>query len=115
MFWDQMILRLAKLTDPHKKGSDKNLSVYILQQLASENNWGFSNEINMFLDEVKDMSKPIRKYRSKLLVHQDLPIAMSKVAAQAPDLIVTLDQVDKVLTAIGEAINLIYGNFAKPI
>ncbi len=38
MFWNQMILSLARLTDPRKNGSNENLSAFILLKLDEENN-----------------------------------------------------------------------------
>jgi len=113
MFWDQMVLRLARLTDPHKKGADINLSAYILLKLAEENNWGFIDEIDQFLKEASNMSISIRRRRSKLVVHRDLPTAFSKGAVHAPDLNVKLGQINKALVAIGQALNLVYGNLTN--
>ena len=108
MFWDQMILRLARLTNPHKRGSDENLSAFILLKLDEENNWGFADEIAKFLKEAKDISVSIRKRRNKLVAHRDLPTAISIGAIQDPELNVTLDQIDKALVAIGRALNVVF-------
>ncbi len=49
MLWDQMILSLARLTDPYVKGSNRNLSAHVLQKLATENHWSFTGEISNLL------------------------------------------------------------------
>ena len=106
-----MILRLAKLTDPYTKGSKKNCSAHILQELATENNWSFVGEIDDLLSEADNLSWSIRNRRNKLLAHRDLPTAMLKGVSKILLLEVTLDQIDKAFDAIGKAINLVYDNF----
>ena len=113
MLSDQMILSLARLTDPHKMGSNENLSAFILLKLDKKNNWGFADEIAKFLKEAEDISTTIRRRRNKLVVHRDLPTAMSKGAIQDPELNVTLDQVDKALAAIGNALNIVFLKLAN--
>jgi len=113
MLWDQMILNLAKLTDPYKRGSNTNLSAHVLQKLATENHWSFAGEIGDLLKEVDNVSKSIRDRRNKLMGHRDLLTALSAGVVQDHALDVTLDQTEQVLDLIGKAINLVYQNLAN--
>ena len=110
MLWDQMILSLARLTDPYVKGSNRNLSAHVLQKLATENHWSFTGEISNLLKEVDNISKSIFNRRNKLIGHRDLLTALSAGVVQDHALDVTLNQTEKVLDLIGKAINLVYHN-----
>ena len=104
IYWDEMIICVAKLMDPHVQGSHKNLSLNILSKLAQENQWAFQNEIDILVDEIIQKAKPIIKRRMKLTAHRDLPTAMGKAVLED----VKIDEIDDVLTLAGEALNIIY-------
>lgn len=113
MLWDQMIIRLARLTDSYRKGSDENLSMDILSKLAEQNGWSFSDEMKELLKEAKDIVKSVRKRRNKTIAHRDLSTAMSEGAISSPELAVSLDQINKALSILEKAMNLVYENLAQ--
>ncbi|MCC6603957.1 MAG: hypothetical protein IT327_12140 [Anaerolineae bacterium] len=105
LLWDQLIIGIGRLTDPHEQGKNRNLSLHILTKLAQENKWEFEAEINAKVEETCEAAKTIRTWRMKKVAHRDLPTAMSKGATLDS---VNLAQVDRVLSSAGNAINLVY-------
>jgi hypothetical protein len=105
LLWDQLIISVGRLTDPHEQGNHKNLSLHILTKLAQENRWEFVEELNAKVEEACTEAKTIRVWRMKKVAHRDLNTALLKGATLDS---VDITQVDKVLSLAGNAINIIY-------
>ena len=55
MFWNEMIVSVARLMDPFeqgRQGEHKNLSLQILPKLARDNGWAFESEIVELIESV---------------------------------------------------------------
>ncbi len=111
MLWEQMILGVARLTDPYKQGTNKNLSVEILPHLASEYEWTVLDDLKICIDKALQSSRNIRVWRNKLTIHRDLPTVLSEEAKLEK---IDLGQIDSTLASIAKAINLIYESLDKP-
>ena len=105
LLWYQTIIGVGRLTDKHKQGSNINLSIGVLPFLAANYQWNFLDELQESVDEAIAISKPIRKWRMKVVAHRDLPTALSNVENLEK---VHIDQIEESLTAIGSAINIVY-------
>jgi hypothetical protein len=66
MFWDEMIVSVARLMDPHIQRTNKNLSLGILLKLAQEHEWNFTDELNDLIDRAKKKAEPVITRRMKL-------------------------------------------------
>lgn len=109
LLWEQLIISLGRLTDPHEQGKHKNLSLRILTKLAQENKWAFSEELDVKVEEACEAAKTIRIWRMKIVAHRDLKTALAKGATLDS---VNIAQVEKILSLAGNAINIVYHSFA---
>ena len=69
LLWDSAIMKVRRLTDPAKTGSNRNLSIQKLVQIASEKS---SVDLRDSYNEVLEKVRACRKYADKHLVHRDL-------------------------------------------
>jgi hypothetical protein len=106
MFWDEMIVSVARLMDPHIQRTNKNLSLGILLKLAQEHEWNFTDELNDLIDRAKKKAEPVITRRMKLTAHRDLPTAMGEVELDK----FGIEEIEIILDLAGQALNLIYLN-----
>ncbi len=106
LLWHHMILGVSRLTDEHKQGKNRNLSINILLYLANENEWSFYKELKEKVDKAIKSSETLRNWRMKYVAHRDYDVAMNDTKILGD---LKLEYVDKALTDIGRAINLVYG------
>ena len=104
ILWDEMIISVAKLADPHTQKRNRNLSLRILSELAKENNWEFGFELDNLINEAIEKAKPIIKRRMKHTAHRDLPTALGQATLEK----VNINEIDEVLILAGKALNLVY-------
>ena len=105
LLWHHMILGVSRLTDEHKQGKNKNLSIKILLYLAKENEWSFYEELELKVNKAIKSSETLRNWRMKYVAHKDYDVAMNDTKALGD---LKLEYVDKALTDIGRALNLVY-------
>lgn len=104
MFWDEMIVSVSRLMDPHNQGKHKNLSLQILTKLAKENNWNFGSDISDLIDKARKKSEPVIAQRMKRVAHRDLPTAMREVVLDK----VGINEIEEALSLAGQALNTVY-------
>jgi hypothetical protein len=68
-----IILSICRLSDPEKSKNDINLSLATLINKA-----GTENKVNELYEEFKTNSKLFRRYRNKLIAHNDLEVFTEK-------------------------------------
>jgi hypothetical protein len=109
MFWNEMIISVARLMDPFeqgKQGKHKNLSLQILPKLARDNGWRFESEIVELIEKAKKVAEPAIAQRMKRIAHRDLPTALHKVVLDK----VGIKEIEEALVLAGKAINVVYLN-----
>lgn len=106
MFWDEMIISVARLMDPYEQGKNKNLSLQTLIALAKENNWEFEPEISELVYQARKLSEPVIMHRMKRVAHRDLPTALKKVSIDK----FGIKELEDALVIAGQALNVIYSN-----
>lgn len=109
MFWDEMIIGVARLMDPYEQGKNKNLSLQTLIALAKENNWEFESEISELVLKARKLSEPVIMHRMKRVAHRDLPTAMKKVSIDT----FGITELEDSLAFAGQALNVIYSNLTN--
>lgn len=97
-----VVLSLARLTDPPNQGPNKNLVLRrLIPQSPSESDLGLISELNTCLTEIDDQSASFRIIRNKALAHDDLD-----VASESLFMAVDLSEVDLALGKIRDFMNL---------
>jgi len=109
MFWNEMIISVARLMDPYeqgRQGKHKNLSLQILTKLSKENKWTFEPEISDLINKARKLSEPAIARRMKRVAHRDLPTAMKNVILDK----VGINEIEEALSLAGQALNVVYLN-----
>ena len=78
VFWDDLMLRLAKLTDPVKGGrgrEKKNLTVQLLPAFCCDDS--LRDEMQRLVNEAVEATEFAREWRNKRIGHTDLKRALS--------------------------------------
>lgn len=103
LYWHKFITTIGRLTDPAGKGNNRNLSIFYLEEHFVKLDEGTIAILKLKLKDISEEAKQIRKFRSKLIVHKDL-----KMAVLYKGYIGRLDikKVEKVLNMIGECLNI---------
>lgn len=109
MFWDEMIISVARLMDPHEQGKNKNLSLQIIINLAEENNWHFKSEISDLIGKARKESDAVIIHRMKRVAHRDLPTAKKEVTIDQ----VGIKEIENSLSFAGQALNVVYLNLTN--
>ena len=66
--WDNALLKIRRLTDPHKTRTNKNLSLDFLRDLALR---ASGVDLSEEYHDMQSMTKPARDYATKCLAHSD--------------------------------------------
>jgi AbiU2 len=84
---DEVLLTLARLTDPVEQGKYENLTLEHLVQLAETRaDRRLLPDVRALLAEVVTKCEPFRRHRMKRIAHTDLPTALKVVQNPLPDL-----------------------------
>ena len=102
--FEDVVLQLARLTDPPRTGKHKNgqenLTVKLLPDLVLEE---FKAEVELLVRDVIDKASFARAWRNKALAHSDLKHKIDPDANPLPG--ITYSQVDKALESLSELMN----------
>ncbi len=103
-----ILLGIARLTDPLKTGNKDNLVLERISQLpevmADPSLVSASSKI---LVEINALATPFRDYRNKHLAHLDLPTALKPSGEVIPG--IKLQDIDAVLAAFANLFNIVDG------
>ena len=109
-FSDNVLLSIARLTDPPKSSGKETLS---LEQLVSKVDPVKYSELRSALNQqfstLRDSCEPIRNIRNRRLAYNDLRIALELDPNPLPDIL--KDEVDNVLQRISELMNTVWAYF----
>ncbi|MHB8869432.1 MAG: AbiU2 domain-containing protein [Thermoleophilia bacterium] len=104
--WDDVVLGLARLTDPAKsrggRGSE-NLSLAALHRFIEDP--ALRRDFEELLERARATSDCVRPWRDKRIAHRDLEVALAGGAGLLPK--VSREHVESALLACGEAMNVI--------
>ena len=106
VFWDDIILHIARLTDPPATGKNANLTILALPSIAPE----------QIKHKLEDLAAALvlkvefcREWRNKLVAHKDLSVALSGTANQIQG--GSRDQINAILDSLAEIMNVIASHF----
>ena len=100
--WDNMFLRLCRLTDPAKVNGRENLSlVFYLQASALDRSNADQDRSKILVEEARVMSEFARLSRNKRIAHHDFATVITKESNTGA----TLADLRKAVAAVGAAID----------
>lgn len=104
--WEDVLLHIARLTDPAQVRGKANLSVQRLPQLISDGDVSASVSSSVAL--AVDAARFCRDWRNRHIAHRDLNLALGRGAT--PLEVATRSKVQQALTALADVLNAV----AKP-
>ena len=75
MYFNSLFLSISKFFDPIEQFGHKNLSIYILLELADNLHYNKKNEVETKIESIKNNITHIIEYRRKYLAHLDFDFA----------------------------------------
>jgi hypothetical protein len=78
VLWEDIILHIARLTDPEKSMGKKNLSIQAITELISDEDAKIL--IDSLVEEAKIKASFCRDWRNRHLAHRDLDLSLEKSA-----------------------------------
>lgn len=82
VLWEDVLLHIARLTDPPKQGKFENLTLLRLPEAVP--NQCLADELGALVENALDRSQFARQWRNKRLAHSDLSLALDAVASPLP-------------------------------
>lgn len=105
---DDVILHLARLTDPPEIGRSKNLTLLRLPEAVTD--CELRQQVHDHVEEVKEQTRIVRSWRNKKLAHKDLFLALKDPRVEPlPD--ITIESVEKALDSVRQTLNLLSRNY----
>ena len=104
IFWDDLLLRVCRLTDPPKTGSKRNLSVRQLPLFCESHGSTLIQKVQNLTDVAVERADFARQWRNRRISHSDYERVVHKANPLPPaslkKLTIALDAVHAVLNAI---------------
>ena len=104
IFWDDLVLRVCRLTDPPSSGGKQNLSVTRLPEFCEDKKPALCDEVRRCVDTAVEKAKFARDRRNRLISHTDWARAMAPSDPLAP---ATLKQIASALDAVHAVLNAV--------
>jgi hypothetical protein len=101
ILWDDVLLNIARLTDPARSAGKHNLSFAALPPLIEDAE--FRAELSALIQKASDTAGFARDWRNRQLAHKDLDLAISDKARPLPA--VSRKHVEDVLEAMRHVFN----------
>ncbi len=101
--WENVILHIARLTDPIKSSGKDNLTLLRLSEVISD--VSLKGEVSALIDAALSISSFARDWRNRKLAHIDLALALKEGAKPLPG--VSRDNVENALSSIRSVMNKI--------
>ncbi len=105
--WEDVLMHIARITDPPKSFGKHNLTVQLLPELISEKE--LLSEVNELAKNCVDKSAFAREHRNKRLAHRDLIHATEPSAAPLNG--ISRAHVEEMLEALRSIMNKIDGHY----
>ena len=119
IFWDDLLLRICRLTDPPRSGGKENLSVTLLPEFCGDADETLFEEVKRGAQTAVHKAEFARAWRNRRISHTDWASA-KKEGKPLPDaslqkVAITLDAVHSVLNTISiRLMNAEMGNMSPP-
>ncbi|MBN2712039.1 MAG: hypothetical protein JXR97_06335 [Planctomycetes bacterium] len=105
IYWDQMMMAVSRLTDPHETKSNRSLSVYYLKKYCYDKGLkeSIGKDVRALIKDVVKLTKPTRARRDKFLAHRDYEHAVKTIKTDA----VLLEDIDDALHKMMDVLNCV--------
>ena len=107
VLWEDVLLHIARLTDPPKQGKFENLTLLRLPEAVPDQR--LSDELRNLVKNALDRSQFARQWRDKHLAHSDLSLAINVKAAPLPR--VSREHVEKALSCFRRILNRLHDSY----
>jgi hypothetical protein len=107
VLWDDMLLHIARLTDPSVTGKFYNLTLQNLPELIADEQ--LKAKVAPLVKSALDQSAFCRDWRNRLVAHRDLDTAINGAADQISG--GSRDQVNKLLQTMDDVLNAVEFHF----
>lgn len=101
VLWEDVLLHIARLTDPRKQGPFENLTLCRLPEAVPDQ--CLAKELRELVKNALDRSQFARQWRNKRLAHSDLSLAIDAKAAPLPG--VSRQHVENALSCFRRILN----------
>jgi hypothetical protein len=105
--WENVLLHIARLTDPPVQGEFKNLTLQCLPDAVGDQ--VLAGDLRNLVEAGLNRSQFAREWRNKRLAHNDLSLAVDAKAARLPG--VSRQNVEDALASFRQIMNRMYGAF----
>jgi hypothetical protein len=107
--WEDVLLGIARLTDPPKQGRFKNLTLLRLPAVVRDSS--LASKVQTLADVAKERSAFAREWRNKHIAHRDLALSMDAKAERLPG--VSRQQVEASLGSFAAILNALEEHYAQ--
>ena len=107
VLWDDVLLHLARLTDPPKQGRFENLTLLDLPEAVEDIQ--FQSEVRSLIEEVTSKTEFAREHRNKRIAHKDLSLALGQKVKPLPG--VNRANVEEALSSTRRVMNLLSNKY----
>ncbi|MDE0442441.1 MAG: hypothetical protein OXL38_10020 [Gammaproteobacteria bacterium] len=104
ILWDDLLLRLCRLTDPEQTGRKGNLTVRRLPPFCEQHDAALRDQVQSLVDAAVAKAEFARDWRNRRISHSDLATAVGKAEPLAP---ASLQNVTSALDAVHAVLNAI--------
>ena len=105
--WENVLLHIARLTDPPIQGKFKNLTLLCLPDAVADQ--ALADDLRDLVGASLNQSQFAREWRNKRLAHNDLALAVDAKATPLPG--VSRQNVEEALASFRQIMNRLYGAF----
>jgi hypothetical protein len=105
--FEDILLHLARLTDPAKSVGKENLTLKNLPELVKDSR--LSAELKGLVETALKASKSARAWRNRRLAHRDLALALATASDPLPG--ISRDEVEAALLAIRDVLNRLAAHY----
>ena len=102
ILWDDLLLRVCRLTDPATTGRKENLTVARLPDFCEQYGAALHDQMKRLVDEAAKEAGFARDWRNRRISHSDLPTVIGKAEPLAP---ASLQNVTSALDAVHAVLN----------
>ena len=104
VLWDDLLLRVCRLTDPPRSAGKRNLTVTQLPAFCEQHSAGLRDQVQRLVDAAVENAKFARDWRNRRISHSDLATVVGEAEPLAP---ASLQHVTSALDAVHAVLNTI--------
>ncbi|URX62070.1 hypothetical protein KR767_18795 [Luteibacter anthropi] len=105
--WDGVLLGIARMTDPAKNGSNKNLTIHSLSPLIA--NMAFRSKVDALCASALEECGFAREHRNKRIAHRDHRHAVDHQAHPLSG--ISRAKVGRMLDSLGQVLNALHHHY----